>query len=69
MDGDKVNGAVGTNPQELAHPNVAIVGDRGRAKLGLSSKGLHVAEICIRGCSGVDIGLACVLRLVEGQEV
>lgn len=67
VDRDEIDGAVGTVAQELAHPGVAIVGDRGRAKLGFSRKWLHVLAVGIGGWSGIDVGLALVLRLIKGQ--
>lgn len=69
VDRDEIDSAAGTVAQKLAHPGVAIVRDRGGAKLGLSSKWLHVLEVGIGSWSGVDVGLALVLRLIEGQEV
>lgn len=69
VDGDEVDGAVGTAIQELFKPGETIIGDGGRTELGLSRKGLHVLAIGISSRGGVDVGLVRVFGLVEGHEV
>ena len=73
MAGDEINMAVGAEREEAGQPRQtrgwAAVGYGRRAQLGFAGKWLHVGHIAA-GCRvAVQVRLACVVWLVEAEEV